>query len=63
MSDFTTKTNEELEAEYDRLWRQRMYYMAAEGNWASEAKERGQADKEYWDCVTEMNSRNIKVPE
>mgnify|MGYP003338180006 CR=1 FL=1 len=46
-----------------RLGRNQMYYMAAEGNWSAEAKERGEANKEYWDCLAEMDSRNIKVSE
>jgi hypothetical protein len=60
MVDFTTKTNEELEAEYDRLWRRHMYYMAAEGNWSAEAKERGETEKEYWALITEMKNRNME---
>ena len=42
MKDFTILTDEELHEEMDRLWRAYMYYMAAEGNWSSEAKERGE---------------------
>ena len=61
MKDFKTMTNEELETEYDRLWRAHMYYMAAEGNWSSEAKERGEVEKEYWALIGEMKERNIEV--
>ena len=63
MKDFKSMTVEELEVEYDRLWRQRMYYMAAEGNWSSEAKERGETNAEYWALINEMKERNIELPE
>ena len=43
MKDFTVLTDEQLLEEMDRLWRAHMYYMAAEGNWSSEAKEIGRA--------------------
>ena len=62
MKDFKSMTVEELEAEYDRLWRQRMYYMAAEGNWSSEAKERGETTKEYYACVKECEDRGLDIP-
>lgn len=62
MVDYTTKTNEELLTEYDRLWRRHMYYMAAEGNWSAEAKERGEAEKEYWACIKELDDRGLDYP-
>jgi hypothetical protein len=38
-----------------------MYYMAAEGNWSSEAKERGEAKKEYADVEEEMRKRGLSA--
>lgn len=59
MTDFTAMTNEELLAENERLWRQRMYYMAAEGNWSQEAAAREANDKEYWACIDECTKRGL----
>ena len=63
MKNYKEMTDNQLFEEYMRLGRNQMYYMAAEGNWSAEAKERGEANKEYWDCLAEMDSRNIKVSE
>ena len=61
LKNFQDLTDAELEKELDRLWRSYMYYMAAEGNWSSEAKERGEVTKEYFDCVTECKNRGMEV--
>jgi|LakMenEpi03Aug12_release.lakeMendotaPanAssembly.Ray.scaffolds.fasta_scaffold660959_2 hypothetical protein len=61
MKNYTAMTDEELTAEFYRLWRQVMYYMAAEGNWSSEAKERGEAKKEYADVEEEMRKRGLSA--
>lgn len=59
MTDYTTLTDEQLLETFDRLWRNRMYYMAAEGNWAAEAAERGANEKEYWACEAEVKARDL----
>ena len=38
-----------------------MYYMAAEGNYSSEAKERGEVKAKYYKIVDECKKRNIPV--
>jgi hypothetical protein len=60
MKDLTVLTDDQLLEEYDRLWRVHMYYMAAEGNWSAEAKERGEAEKEYWACIKELDDRGLE---
>jgi hypothetical protein len=60
MTDFTTLTDKQLTEEMDRLWRQHMYYMAAEGNWNQEAAARGANEKEYWACVDECHKRGLE---
>ncbi len=62
MKDFTKMTNEELVNEMDRLTRSYMYYMAAEGNWSSEAADRKAVSDEYWACAAACKERDIEVP-
>ena len=62
MKDYNAMTNEELVEEMDRLTRSYMYYMAAEGNWASEAADRGAVTKEYWACAAACKERDIEIP-
>ena len=38
-----------------------MYYMCAEGNYSSEAKERGEVKAKYYKIVDECKKRNIPV--
>ena len=59
MKDLTVLTEEELLAEYDRLWRNQMYYMAAEGNWSSETNDRKANEKEYYACMKELDDRGL----
>lgn len=59
MTDYTTLTDKELVETFTRLWRNQMYYMAAEGNWSAERKEREENDREYWACEKEVKARNI----
>ena len=61
MSKYATMTDEEVTAEFYRLWRQVMYYMAAEGNWSSEAKARGVAKQEYSEVEEEMRKRGLSA--
>lgn len=60
MLDYTSLTNDKLLEEYDRLWRSYMYYMAAEGNWSSEAKERKETEAEFWACEKEVDARGLR---
>ena len=62
MKDFESMTDAELSEELVRLWRSYMYYMAAEGNWASEAAERGVVTAEYYACVGECKKRGLETP-
>lgn len=62
MVEYSTFSNEALLQEHDRLFRAYMYYMAAEGNWSSEAKERGETTKEYYACVKECEDRGLDIP-
>lgn len=61
MTDYDNMTNEQLTEEIDRLWRQRMYYMAAEGNWSQEREAREATEKEYWACFEECQKRGLEV--
>ena len=63
MKNYKEMTDDQLFEEYMRLGRNQMYYMAAEGNWSSEAKERGETNAEYWALINEMKERNIELPE
>lgn len=60
MKDLTVLTDDQLLEEYKRLMIQQMYYMAAEGNWSAEAKERGECEKEYWACIKELDDRGLE---
>ena len=62
MKDLTILTEEELLVEYDRLWRQQMYYMAAEGNWSAETNDRKATEKEYYACMKECEDRGLDIP-
>lgn len=59
MTDYTTFDDKKLLETYDRLWRNYMYYMAAEGNWSAEREERQANEKEYWACESEVKARNL----
>lgn len=59
MTDYKTMTDEVLQETYARLFRNYMYYMAAEGNWSAERKEREENSKEYWACESEMKTRGF----
>lgn len=59
MTDYKAMLDEDLKNEFTRLFRNQMYYMAAEGNWSSERAEREENDKEYWACETEMKARGF----
>ena len=61
MTDYINLTNDELYEEYDRLGRQVMYYAAAEGNWASETKDRMETEAEYYACQKEIEKRGLKA--
>lgn len=61
MADYKKMTDEELLVEVNRLWANRMYYHAAEGNWSKERFEREEADKEYYDCLTEVDNRGLRL--
>lgn len=59
MTDVTALTNEQLLAEYERLWRASMYYMAAEGSWESERADREATNKEFDVVEKEVRARGL----
>ena len=56
-----TASDEELKQAAEETGRLLMYYMAAEGNYSSEAKERGAVKKKYYEIVSECEKRNIDI--
>ena len=60
MKNYKEMTDDQLFEEYMRLGRNQMYYMAAEGNWSSEAKERGETNAEYYACSAECAKRGLE---
>ena len=56
-----TATDDELKQAYNEAGNTLMYYMAAEGNYSSEAKERGEVKAKYYKIVDECKKRNIPV--
>ncbi len=56
-----TATNDELKQAYEETGRLLMYYMAAEGNYSQEAKERNEVKKKFYEIVNECEKRNIPV--
>lgn len=56
-----TATDEELKQAYNEAGNRLMYYMAAEGNYSKEAKERGEVKKKFYEIVNECEKRNIPV--
>jgi len=61
VAEYKNFSNEALQQEYARLFRSYMYYMAAEGNWASEAQERNEVSQEFYACQREMKERGLEV--
>ena len=56
-----TASDEEVKQAAIETGRLLMYYMAAEGNYSSEAKERGEVKAKYYKIVDECKKRNIPV--
>lgn len=59
-SDIAAMTNEQLLAEYDRLWRATMSFMAAEGNWGSERKDREEVKENFFAVEAEVVARDLQ---
>jgi len=56
-----TATDDELKTAYNEAGRLLMYYMAAEGNYSQERKEREEVNAKYYEIVKECENRNIPV--
>lgn len=54
-------TDEQLKTAVNECGRLLMYYMAAEGNYSQERKEREEVNARYYEIVKECESRNIPV--
>jgi hypothetical protein len=61
MADYKKMTDEELLVEVNRLWAICMSYHAAEGNWSQERFQREEANKEYYECLTEIDNRGLRL--